>query len=304
MTISVVIPARNRAATIAACLDSVTRQTVPVDEILVVDDASTDNTVEIARAHGATRIVRLAQQSGAQAARNEGIRQARGEWIAFLDSDDEWLPHKLARQTEILATVHFDPRTFLHSNCVYIDHARGTRTESLAEPIEGPNAYHKLLRGPGPMFQSMLVSKAALQAIGYLDERVPSFQEWDTAIRLAKECDVIHIREPLFLYHLHGGDTISKDRRRDIDGYAYVIGKFEQEIRTVCGAGAWDDHLLRQAVRSLEFGFWETAGEYLGRLSTRNARVRALQLCRYLHLSPATVLRPIGMAGKVFRRVF
>jgi glycosyltransferase involved in cell wall biosynthesis len=90
-TISVVIPARDRAETLARSLESVARQTVPVLEVVVVDDGSEDDTAAVARRHGATVLTHdVARGSGE--ARNTGIRAAAGTWVAFLDSDDEWLP--------------------------------------------------------------------------------------------------------------------------------------------------------------------------------------------------------------------
>ena len=101
-SISVVIPAYNSAAQLARALDSVLAQTRPAEEILVVDDGSTDATAEVARSYGdAVRLIAQAN-AGAAAARNAGIRAARGTWIAFLDADDEWLPDRLALQTDIL----------------------------------------------------------------------------------------------------------------------------------------------------------------------------------------------------------
>ena len=102
MKISVVIPAYNAAAWIRRAVNSVLSQTRPADEIIVVDDGSTDGTGDIVRMYDGR--VRLLQQAnaGAAAARNTGILAATGDWIAFLDADDEWLPQKLQRQTEYL----------------------------------------------------------------------------------------------------------------------------------------------------------------------------------------------------------
>lgn len=109
-SISVVIPAYNSAGFIANTLQSVLAQTLPPLEILVVDDGSKDNTAEVVR--GFAPRVRLVQQAnaGPSAARNHGIRESQGEWIALLDADDSWLPNKLERQaramTPDVALVH------------------------------------------------------------------------------------------------------------------------------------------------------------------------------------------------------
>ena len=102
MRISVVIPAYNAGRYIGRAIDSVLAQTRPAEEIIVVDDGSTDHTAEIAGAYGdRIRFIRQ-ENAGASVARNTGIAAATGNWIAFLDADDEWLPEKLRLQTEHL----------------------------------------------------------------------------------------------------------------------------------------------------------------------------------------------------------
>jgi len=100
--ISVVIPAYNAAGTIGRALDSVIAQTHPAREILVVDDGSTDRTAQVVSEYGGRVEYLYQDNAGPGAARNAGIRAAHGEWIAFLDADDEWLPHRLALQAELL----------------------------------------------------------------------------------------------------------------------------------------------------------------------------------------------------------
>lgn len=98
-TVAAVIPTYNSAHLIRRALDSVVAQTRPVDEIIVVDDGSTDNTEEVVKAYAGVRYIRQ-ENSGAAIARNNGIFAAQSEWIAFLDADDEWLPDKILRLTE------------------------------------------------------------------------------------------------------------------------------------------------------------------------------------------------------------
>jgi glycosyltransferase involved in cell wall biosynthesis len=100
--VSVIIPTWNRAETIETAITSALRQTLPPLEILVCDDGSTDGTEKIVAAMGDNRVVWCPGPHGGQAAipRNRGLARSRGEWIAFLDSDDEWLPEKLERQIE------------------------------------------------------------------------------------------------------------------------------------------------------------------------------------------------------------
>jgi len=104
MFVSVIIPTYNRKLCLFQAVDSVLAQTVPVEEIIVVDDGSTDGTFEAVCARYGALVKAIRQDnSGASAARNRGLREARGEWIALLDSDDVWLPMKIERQLEALA---------------------------------------------------------------------------------------------------------------------------------------------------------------------------------------------------------
>ena len=103
MKISAVIPVYNGEHTIARAIDSVLAQTRPADEVIVIDDGSTDQTVKSVQAYGDTVILIQQQNAGASVTRNTGIEAATGDWIAFLDGDDEWLPDNLKLQSEHLA---------------------------------------------------------------------------------------------------------------------------------------------------------------------------------------------------------
>src|SRR5262249_43766933 len=153
-------------------------------EIIVVDDASTDNTSDIVAAlsHGDHRIqyMRHTTNRGAQASRNTGIRGAQGEWIAFLDSDDYWLPESLSIR---LGIANQEGKRVIHSDC-YIDRGQGVTTFGLT--AESGWVRRHVLAAPGPLFPALLVGKEALDKIGYLDESIVSYQEWDTVIRLAR----------------------------------------------------------------------------------------------------------------------
>lgn len=96
-TISAVIPAYNSAETLGTAIESVLAQTVPVDQIIVVDDGSRDHTSEVARSYSAVHLIRQAN-AGPGPARNRAVEEATGEWLAFLDADDAWVPEKIERQ--------------------------------------------------------------------------------------------------------------------------------------------------------------------------------------------------------------
>ena len=112
-----------------------------------------------------------------------------------------------------------------------------------------------ILASPGPTFPGMLARQEHLAAIGPLDESVISYQEWDTAIRLASVTEFAFVPEPTFVYDMRGADAISRNRRRTATGYEQVVRKHRQRILHVCGPAAMANH-LRVAAR-----LWFEAGE-------------------------------------------
>ncbi len=256
--VSVVIPARNREATLIDCLDSVVSQTYPPSEVIVVDDYSDDATPEIAAryAGNGVRCVRLPEMRGAQAARNEGVKRARFEWIAFQDSDDVWLPRKLEIQVKELARHSRVADKAVHCNAIKHDLTCGSRSPLELDVFSG-RCYALLLLKPGPMFPALLVHKSKLLEIGLLDEACPSFQEWDSAIRLARVCEFVHVEDRLFEWRWHAGDTISKSLSRDFHGYQYVIEKHRSEIIRLHGKLGWKRVMTANVARGLTFRLFD-----------------------------------------------
>ncbi|RKI88658.1 glycosyltransferase [Parablautia intestinalis] len=225
--ISVVIPSYNREKTIKKCLESVINQTYPPYEIIVVDDGSSDNTIQKIKELNYSK-VRILQQNhkGAQSARNYGIKEAKGDYIAFLDSDDEWLLNKLEKQVPYLEA---GKNIVVYCDCYEVNRRKGQVRAKITKGSNG-NVYKEMLMNTGPMFQGILCSRKSLLDIGLLDENVPSHQEWDTAIRLSRNNKFVHISEPLFKWNWHNGETISKDTVRGVKGHAYIVEKYKLEI--------------------------------------------------------------------------
>ena len=223
--ISVIIPAYNREATIERCIRSVMNQVVRPFEVIMIDDGSVDRTIELAENMGCDmlRVIRQ-NHKGAQAARNLGILNAKGNYITFLDSDDEWLPQMLERVVEILSGV--GKRCVIYGDCFT---CRDKQKRLWRLPGYSGNLYRFLLLHPGPTI-SMVVPRDILLKIGLLDEQITAYQEWDMAIRISRELEFIHIREPLFIYHIHDGGNISGSLDKNIKGYARIVRKFHGEI--------------------------------------------------------------------------
>lgn len=240
INVSVVIPLFNREYSIEACLRSVIDQSHKPAEIIVVDDCSNDNSVKTVLELGnpLIKLIQLQSNSGAQVARNEGVKNSRSEWIAFLDSDDTWHENYLERQIEAINTSE--------ANVVYCNGIIKSKAGNY--PYQMPDVsgdtYKKLLSKPGPMFQGLLVKKILLEKISYLDPQVKAYQEWETAIRLGKIADFHFNRAMLFDYNLHEGETISKNKRSAVIGYRYIVEKHKDEIIKECGLNILIKHLL------------------------------------------------------------
>lgn len=235
LKISVVIPVYNRENTIERCLESVFNQTLRPLEIVIVDDGSFDNTVQVIKelqSESPISIV-LVQggHCGAQAARNEGIRNSKGEFIAFLDSDDEWTENWLS----VASQAYCSSDEVLPVICAkgYVDNGKDRRIKEI-NGISG-NVHKDLLSRAWPMFPAMFVKKECLEAIGLLDELCPAYQEWDTSISLSRLYPFIFVNEPMFIWHQDGSTETISASGRDVLGLKYIITKNRQEILAICG---------------------------------------------------------------------
>ncbi|HEY5464286.1 MAG TPA: glycosyltransferase family 2 protein [Hanamia sp.] len=261
MLISIIIPVYNRESLILNSLKSVQRQTHAEWECIVVDDNSTDRTVEVVedlmKEDKRFRCIVNTNKKGAQGARNTGIKYAKSDWIAFNDSDDEWMPEKLEKQIAILNKNELNPCLVIHTNCMVNETSLNSIVKWELPYIEGERPFKILLKTSSPMFQGLITSAFALKQINYLDENVPSYQEWDTAIGLSKICNFVHIKEPLFIYNKHNGETISKDIKRDIEGSNYIRLKYRKDYIEQYDEYSFQQALLQNIYRSIGSGYWD-----------------------------------------------
>lgn len=212
--VSVVMPTRNRAALMERSLASVMKQTFTQWELIVVDDASTDATaVAVSRQRdGDSRIHlhALTQQVGGAAARNRGIEAARGEWIAFLDDDDEWLPRKLERQLDVVlrsqsgAGLVYCPARFVTADGS--EHV----LQSSAAPAGATR--RALLQRNFISTPTVMVRTDIVRQVGGFDETLPRLQDWDLWIRLANLTPFAFLDQPLVrAFHTEGGISTRSD---------------------------------------------------------------------------------------------
>lgn len=205
--ISVVIAAYNAEKYLAETLASVRAQTFPDYEIVLVDDGSTDGTAALAALHEDVVIVRQSNR-GEAAARNTGIRAARGEFVAFLDADDIWLPWKLEKQVDELMR---SPQTgWVYSDALVFDSETRRTLCRIGERLHLYEGYilRQLLLQPFIPSATPVVRRSVLAETGWFNEarerRIG--EDWGMWLRIAERHEVALIDEPLAMIRLHGGN--------------------------------------------------------------------------------------------------
>lgn len=234
--ISVVIPAHDPGPLLRRAVDSVLAQTVEDLECLVVDDGSSEDLSWVSQ-HRDARVRCLRQPNrGVSVARNVGVRDAEGEWIAFLDQDDDWLPDKLERQLDLLA------RTAGNSFCYTgFDWVRGERSVAGARQQV---TYRGLLADQHVCLSSVVVRRSEYLAVGGHDPMLRIMQDYDLFLRLSRTTEPVGVQESLVRYHLHDANASADYRAAARERFRLIrahreAAEYRGDDRTVaaCDAG-------------------------------------------------------------------
>jgi glycosyltransferase involved in cell wall biosynthesis len=203
-SISVVIPTRNRAGFVGMAVASALSQTLGDIEVLVVDDASEDETSDVVAGFRDARLryVRQKVRQGAPAARNVGIRSSSGEFVAFLDDDDEWFPDKLESQLAVFRRGAPDLGV-VYASYVVVDRETGSVVGRKVAQKRGYLGDLLLEGNHVGSTSSVLVRRAAFDRVGLWDERLPSFQDYDLWIRLSRVLTFDFVERDLLKYFVH-----------------------------------------------------------------------------------------------------
>jgi glycosyltransferase involved in cell wall biosynthesis len=239
LPITVVIPAYERATTLPRALGSIAAQRpARPAEVIVIDDASSDETSELARRLGAT-VIRHAVNGGTAAARNSGIAAASHEWIALLDSDDEWLPHHLATLWPLRAGHDFVAGSAVHMNAgrPRFDGPLSTAVRLLtrADELLFPECFV-------PVSATLLRRDAVLAAGGY-DTSLPMAEDLDLLVRLVQRGSAVSVPAVIAIWH-DGPDQMTRDRRAVRDAHLAVARRHSGSpsvVRRCRAAALWDD---------------------------------------------------------------
>jgi glycosyltransferase involved in cell wall biosynthesis len=201
--VTAVVPTRNRAVLLRQTLHSVIAQRGVGLEVVVVDDGSADGTGEVVAGlrDDRVRLVRHQRPQGVSAARNRGIAEARGSWVAFLDDDDLWAPDKLASQ---LAAARRERRAWAVTGAVSVDDRLGVLTGEPPLPPERIAAELPRYNCVPAGASNVVVHADLLVAAGGFDPGLRHMADWDLWIRLGRSGPPATVSRPLLAYRLHG----------------------------------------------------------------------------------------------------
>ena len=227
--ISVVIPTHNRASMLKKAIDSVLQQTETDLELIIVDDASTDETSELLNEYVKTdariNVIKNKVALGGGGARNVGISASKGKWVAFLDDDDEWYKNKLSLQLEMIKLFP----SAIACSCDYEHHYPfGLKKKfTLPKRVSLNDLYYGNSLGGASMcfcLRNILVS------IGGFDTKLKSGQDWDLWVRLRTQGQVVVCSKPLVRYMDHFGFRISNNMRSQYLGSRYFYFKHRDNM--------------------------------------------------------------------------
>ena len=284
-TVSVIVPAYNRAHLIGRAFESLRGQTYRDFEVVLGDDASTDDTVAVAqRACPDLKVARLSVNRGASSARNAAIRESRGRFLAFLDSDDEWLPEKLAVQ---MAYLERHPEVAVCA-CAYRKQWRDGRTSLVPapHPADLTKALHSALDFHGA--STPVVRREVLDDVGYQDEDLRILEDWDWMLRISQKHRIEVLDESLAV--IHENNPSPPDRMRD--STVIFLAKHSADFRRY--GAAHRRRVISQQWENSAFNMFQHGrpGEGL-RLLLRSLRHAPLR-------NPAAaILRPLGTIDAV-----
>lgn len=203
--ISVIIPSYNRAHTLQRALDSVLNQTLKPNEIIVIDDGSTDDTQSVLNLYPGITVIEQSN-SGVSSARNSGVEKSSGDWIGFLDSDDEWLPKKLEKQW---AAICNDDKLISHTEEIWI--RNGQRVNPMKKHQKyGGWIYDKCLPLCVISPSSVMIHKTVFDDVGNFDESLEVCEDYDLWLRICSKYPVLFLDEPLIVKYGGHEDQLSR----------------------------------------------------------------------------------------------
>jgi glycosyltransferase involved in cell wall biosynthesis len=218
LKVSIIVLTYNRAHLVTETIDSILAQTVKDFELIVVDNESTDNTEEVIKSYTDRRIRYFRHQNNGLVAvnRNYGISKANGEYIAFCDDDDLWMPEKLERQVNLLDLNK--ELGLVYSDCYIMDENGNLERDTLlsSSRLLRGNVFDKLFQGNFIPMLTVMFRREVLSKVGGFDPKYRIAQDYDLWLRIAEHYPIDFIEKPLAKYRIHGGN-VSRNRELAIN---------------------------------------------------------------------------------------
>ena len=233
--VTVVLPVYNRSDLVVNALESVLNQTYRPIEFIIVDDGSTDDTWNVismwAKKHEGTTnffVYCLCQQNkGANEARNFGIHQSTGELVAFIDSDDYWLPAKLAKQVPLFFNDTQVGGVYCGIDLLDLQSGKPISSERKLYP-QGWLLPVLLVRDVTAGTPAYVVKRESFEKVGFFDVSLQARQDWDMWIRLSTEYKIASVPEILVHAGKHIGPRLSSNPQGSIDAHLYIFNKYTE----------------------------------------------------------------------------
>lgn len=219
--ITVIIPVYNREKVIQKSINSVLKQSFSDIEVLIIDDGSSDNTLRIISdiKDKRIRLISLKNNSGATVARNIGLKEAKGEYIAFQDSDDYWFPNKLEEQIKFLDSEDAD---LVACSMKTIDGEKMSMVENLS--IHGSRVYKEDLFPQNFISTQTILAKKEVFRHYKFDENISRYQDWDLVIRISEKYKIF-FDENIYVEQYIQTDSITKNMSKSFDSISKIVEK-------------------------------------------------------------------------------
>lgn len=237
--VSVIIPTYNRAGTLMRSIQSVIRQSYPEWELIIVDDGSTDATSDLVRPLAEQdmriRYIQCPENKGQAAARNTGIRASKGEYIAFQDSDDCWMPDKLQKQVSMMEA--HPEYGIVYGQVVYDE--SGILSAPYPPVSAGEQVFEACLKQNQIGTPTMLVRKEVFDAIGLFDTSLAALEDYELALRITKNYPAGFLAEPVLTAY-KSMDSVSRNLGNHLISSCIILRKYEKEIKA---GHLWEDKI-------------------------------------------------------------
>jgi glycosyltransferase involved in cell wall biosynthesis len=262
--VSVVIPTYNSAALLREAIQSVLSQTYADFEVVVVDDGSTDNTESVVHSFGDQVCYVKQQNQGAGAARNHGIKRSRGEYVAFLDADDLWLPGKLGEQIPFLDR---DPELGLVYSDWSVVPEQGEAQPSYLRnlPAAAGYVFNELVQCGFILTSGTIVRRSCLEDVGFFDETLSIAQDYDLWLRICYRWKIALVNKPLVIKRNRDGNLSSNLIKTAVER----ILLFEKALKQFPDMTPHSRRLVR---RQVALNYWDVGYHYFEGMFLKEAR--------------------------------